>query len=551
MEKVDRITNMEGMADQIECIKKKIALLDGDRKAYYENSQWTMQKNKEAIQKMRAKNKNLRLILAKNMAGNEKVINDAFRRDDPVRHCAMRGMSGVEAISKLDQQVCETKKQLNNLDHQCRMRKQKLALLQTDYVQMVKDSKTVSESVAGHSEDAQQLRILENRLDKMHLKLNEAHKIRSTYVQILEQQNIERRTWPSQLDALEQGIKEQNEELKRLHIMYKDAQNARTSARNELTKLEQNVIEAMKNRATQLKTYKQQAQEKKEHAESIERRMQQRAITTREDRRSCLVLSGKEHEEKIMTYEEHMSIIKDATGVSDIQEVVQRFLSQTATQEHLEQWRQTNEKTLHRLRDEEEKLRNEFEDLKYSGEAKISSGQKMLEELQERVKSAKAKYSKAKNYVNEISHAMDDIRHGVEHLNSKLVYIKLPKTQIYLQSQISSIAESYVLDLLNVCEKKLLKLLYELTGKDFSDVVKEMEDTEFRVSLETKVPAINTRIKLPRLNNDMTAFEDDDDSADEDEGFCRSYIKTNSQLIVEAKNRKENKSNPSKRKGNK
>lgn len=41
---------------------------DGDRKAYYESSQWTMKKNKENIQKLREKNKELRLDLAKKKA---------------------------------------------------------------------------------------------------------------------------------------------------------------------------------------------------------------------------------------------------------------------------------------------------------------------------------------------------------------------------------------------------------------------------------------------------------------------------------------------------
>ena len=300
---MDVYESASDLNNEITDLQKKIALLDGDRKAYYENSQHMMQNNRETIQKLRAKNKNVRLILAQNIAGNEKVINDAFRVQDPARHNAMRGMSGPEAVAKLDQQVCETKKQLNNLDHQCKMREQKLQLLQTEYAQMIKDAKTVAESTSGLSDDAQQIRILENRLDKMHLKLNEAHKIRSTYHQIVEQQSIERRSWPSQLDALEQGIKEQDMELKRLHVMHEDAKNARATARTELAKLEQSVMESKKVREAQLKSYKQQAQEKKEHAENIEKRMMQRAITTREDRRSCLVLSGKEQEEKILTYE--------------------------------------------------------------------------------------------------------------------------------------------------------------------------------------------------------------------------------------------------------
>ena len=63
-------------------------------------------------------------------------------------------------------------------------------------------------------------------------------------------------------------------------------------------------------------------------------------------------LSGEEQERKITTYEEAMTKIKDATGVSDIREVVQRFLSQGDTQKHLEQLKLNNEKMLVRLKEE-------------------------------------------------------------------------------------------------------------------------------------------------------------------------------------------------------
>lgn len=129
------------------------------------------------------------------------------------------------------------------------------------------------------------------------------------------------------------------------------------------------------------------------------------------------VLSGEEQERKITTYEDAMNKIKDTTGVSDIKEVVQRFLSQGETQKHLEQLKTNNEKMLVRLKEEkvqqlldlsscwswenaqyvswsfscnvlfclficllnfshvitlQEKLRMEYEEMKYSGEAKLS-----------------------------------------------------------------------------------------------------------------------------------------------------------------------------------
>lgn len=65
-----------------------------------------------------------------------------------------------------------------------------------------------------------------------------------------------------------------------------------------------------------------------------------------------VVLSGEEQERKITTYEEAMNKIKDTTGVSDIKEVVQRFLSQGGTQKHLETLKLNNEKMLVRLKEE-------------------------------------------------------------------------------------------------------------------------------------------------------------------------------------------------------
>ncbi len=78
-------------------------------------------------------------------------------------------------------------------------------------------------------------------------------------------------------------------------------------------------------------------------------------------------------EAKISSYEEALAKIKDATGVSDIQEVVDRFLNQGDTKRHLEQLREENTKVVSRLKEEREKLQAQFEDLKYSGEAKLST----------------------------------------------------------------------------------------------------------------------------------------------------------------------------------
>lgn len=526
------------ITEEIEELRKKMALLDGDRKAYFESSQWTMKKNKETIAKLREKNKQLRADLAKKKAGDEKVIDEAFKERDPQRHCAMRGMSGKAAIIKLDQQVCEAVKRLNALRHQKNSHEKKLQALQTEYNQLVTEAEEVSNTDAGESAEAQKLRSLENSLDKMTLKCNEAKKIKTIYEGLLEQLKEERRTWPNQLNNLERAICAQREELGELNAMNHDAQIAREAAKAELTKLEQSVYERKKERERELSQYKKQAEEKKDHAEKVEKRLQ-RSSLQQEDLsvEQKAVLSGEEQERKITTYEEAMNKIKDTTGVSDIKEVVQRFLSQGETQKHLEQLKTNNEKMLARLKEEKDKLRMEYEEMKYSGEAKLSSGQRMLEEFQQRLAQEEKRNAEAKDRQERANKILVNVKAGIEHLADKLQHLKAPKGHVP-QAQLSPTSDEYILDLLGTSEQKLLKLMDELGGKDINDIMKEMEDAEFRATMEGKLPQHNTRIKLPMTSDRLAVYDDDEESGEDEDVLSRNAIKRYSQQIVDSKTKK-------------
>lgn len=81
---------------------------------------------------------------------------------------------------------------------------------------------------------------------------------------------------------------------------------------------------------------------------------------------------SEENAQKILTYEEAFLYIKEATGVSDTAEVVERFENQGETTTHLEELQLAAEKQIERLTEDKEKLKSDFEDMKYSGEAKLS-----------------------------------------------------------------------------------------------------------------------------------------------------------------------------------
>ncbi|XP_046844613.1 outer dynein arm-docking complex subunit 3-like [Xenia sp. Carnegie-2017] len=532
------------LTEEIEELRKKVALLGGDTKAYKETAQWKIKTNKEVILKMRQQSKEFRTLLAKSNAGDEKVIDEAFKERDPQRYCAMKGLPGRTAIEKLDQQVCESVNRLNAIRHQRKNKQKKLDKLQTEIDEMSRRTEEIQKSDMGESSEAQTLRVLENRLDKMNLKCNEATRITTTYQQIIECLREEQLTWPNMLKDLEEAIEAQREELRELKAMNNDAQIARDTAKSELTRLEQSVFESKREREAALAEYKKQAEEKKEHAEKVEKRLHRGSIQQDDLSDQKPVLSGEEQERKITTYEGAMMKIKDATGVSDIREVVQRFLSQGDTQKHLEQLKNDNEKMLVRLKEEKEKLQREFEDMKYSGEAKLSSGQRLLEEFQQRLLDEEKKLEESRIRQERASKTLINVKAGVEHLADKLQHLKAPKGHVP-RAQLAPTSDEYVLDLLGQCEQKLLKIMDDLGGKSLDDILKE--DSEFRVSLESKIPQFNTRIQLPKTNISGTNYEDDEDSGDDEDVLSRQAIKMHAQQIIDSKNKK-NKPRKNKRK---
>ncbi|KAG8540431.1 hypothetical protein GDO81_004913 [Engystomops pustulosus] len=393
----------------------------------------------------------------------------------------------------------------------------------------------------------QTLRLLENRLEKAQLKLQESEHIYSVYQKLKDHMQEESLTFQSQLDLLEAEILRQRNELKELQMMNKDAVMSRDMARADLQRQEEDFHRERRERERILQEYKRQAEERRMFAERAERRAQ-RVTLPGEDAPTDIQLVSNVHEEEkaIRTYQEAFQRIKEATGVTDTQEVVRRFIAQGETHRHLEELKSENEKTLVRLKEEKERLQDAFQELKYSGEAKLSSGQQVLEELQAHLQKEEKRRDKYKEEFEKMTKILVAGKSGVDHLATKVQHIKVPRSH-FPAKDLSPQSDEYVLDILDTTDQKLQKLLEELEGQNIGEILRQMEEEEFQASIEGKLPAFNVRIPLPAATKPDT-FEDDEDSG-EDEGdvVTRASLKKQSQQIIESKTKR--KSRPKKKKG--
>ncbi|XP_076133001.1 coiled-coil domain-containing protein 151 [Alosa pseudoharengus] len=468
-------------------------------------------------------------------------------------------MSGKEALKVLDQKVCDKMKKLNALKHTTQTQLKRLEDLRLQYQSLKPENKRSQSGAQSKKEEEEKnegdsveihpqknLRMLENRLEKAQLKCQEAEYIMRGYLKLKTHLQEESLTFQSQLDGLEAEIRRQKQELQDLQVMNNDAVLSKETAKEELQRQEEQVYRERRERERILSFFKKQAEERRAQAERVERRAQRTAMQpdelSSEAQRSTTGIG--EEERAISTFEEAFRRIREATGVTDTREVVERFITQGDTQRHLQDLKEENESVLLQLKQQRDQLQKHFQDTKYSGEAKLSSEQQLLEECQRHLEEEEQRRDVAKEHLDWLNRTLNTVHAGVEHLSDKLQHIHLAEGERPL---LDSSSEDYVLELLTQAEQKLQLLQEELQGKDLATLTKEMEEEDFYASIEGKLPNYNTRIQLPETQRQDPYDEEEDSGNDESDIITRTTLKRQSQLIVDSKTKR--KPRPKKKKG--
>uniref|UniRef100_A0A1I8IHX6 Coiled-coil domain-containing protein 151 n=3 Tax=Macrostomum lignano TaxID=282301 RepID=A0A1I8IHX6_9PLAT len=524
------------LAEKVEELRNKINLLEGDRKAYYENSYYTQKQNKEKIGQLRKENKDLRKQLKDRLSADDHVINQAFQ-DRPVERAALSNKTGRDAIQTMDYKVSDTKKKLNALKHMTAVKQRKLDELQQENKEMEQDAEEAKATEEGESYEGRRLRDLENKMDKTNMKLKEAEHIKRTYEQIKSRLQEDHLSFGNTLDAMEAEIREGREEISELERTAEEANRSKEEAAHKLKKMEETVYTERKRREQEIHKLKSEADEKRLQYEKMERRQAQRDSTQDQGPERTSSSLGDSQQEKITDLQEAFKRIKEATGVSDLNEVVIRFENQGSTREHLEELKKDSEKETQRLRAERDTLKTQFDDVKYSGECKLSSGQKILENYQTQLRREEEDRAAVEQELESASKVLVQCKAGVDHLHEKLSHIKVARSHA-AQAQIDPSSDAYVLDVLGKCEERLLKLMAELEKEDVEAELKAMRAEEFNQQVESKLPQHNVRISLAGQSREKS-YDDDSDSAEDDgEVLSRAAVKKQSQQLIDQKTKK-------------
>lgn len=409
--------------EELEVQRKRTQLQDADRKSFYHTSSMTKKRNKEQIEQLRKENKELREQL------QSRAVSIGAETEDPA--------STDKLMSKTEKELALWRRKWDEAKAKSKKTKTELLGLQDKLGEL---HGIGSDQVTINSDDNPQMRtirMLENKLDKAMIKYNEAQSIRKTYEMIVKRLKDERVGYDNQLAAIEQSLKGKQHDFEELLLLSYDAKHAKEVAEAELKKFEAQLQAKRKERNEEI------AKQKKSVEQNVESN-NKNEVKYKETHEQEMVSKKREYEEarkqKIDThqidqnavdkkksqlekYDESLRKIKDATGASDINEIIQRCVTQKETLENLKKEREEFERRILQLDDEKIELKKKLQRIKYEGVENIT--RKQINEVEKNVGEAQMRLEKAKDKLERSVKKVVDSKAGIEHLNDKLIDIRL------------------------------------------------------------------------------------------------------------------------------
>jgi len=211
-----------------------------------------------------------------------------------------------------------------------------------------------------------------------------------------------------------------------------------------------------------------------------------------------------------------MRRIQEATGVMNVQEVLERFKSQKETETKLTQLKEESTQILTDLKEKLESLEKKYESLKYSGEARNTSNQRMVSEFEQHLTTAEKAVVTHESDLNRNEALLVRIRTGIDHLHDKLETLSPVQFRAAVHTQ----------DKLTESRLRLEQLMEELEQR-------KGELAEVGDEMPMILPENNVRIRFANPAGENKQDEEDEELNADNEAISREQIKRAAQILVD------------------
>lgn len=396
--------------EQLEDLQKRYRLLEGEKKLEAEKLTQEIGENKEVIKRL-----------------TEEV--QRLRADIDATSSRKRMTSEMSELMSL-------KNRINALVNENEKKQLLVNDLQTQV--MLSEKNLVIEN---SSNQARQIRVIENRIDKAMIKYNEALSIKRTYEGILHRLREERVGLDHRLDELNEELKNKKKDHEELVRLSHEALHAKELAQAELHKFEQQVLEERTKREKEVAEKRLLVSHRMSMNQKLEEREKRIALN-----RSTLSVAVSEAPPAfsidaapvpprsnvpplvrskptappppIDEYEIAFTKLREVTGASDVNEIIRKFIEQESTHSQLTAKTIEQQAVLDKLHSEQNNLQKQLEDIKFSGSS--ISRKQATNDMEKQLELSLSILNRNQAKHTQIQHLMTQVCSGVTHIAHKL-----------------------------------------------------------------------------------------------------------------------------------
>ncbi|XP_029164962.1 centrosomal protein of 290 kDa [Nylanderia fulva] len=390
-------------------IKKKIQLSEGQRKANFEEYDVKKRENAEKIINLKKKIKELYVKYARAKNNKEAMEQAALLSRDSI--ACIKKDSLDEIIATACENNMRLRKKLDLTKYEKEKQQHTLNVLQTESKELMHRRSHCVLKKKSENSMKRKIESLEVRLEHIRMMQIKANISRMKFRSVSSELKEKSVFYASSLKDLEDGIKQQEHEIKRLQGVKEEAIELRDSTQETLVKEEIEETNSSKKRDFIIKEYRQRVSERKMELERLERMIFHTRPRDDFETRGKNRIQVQEDiiKDELARLEETFAKLRNATGVSRSEEVLNRFLGQQATKESLQKMRAATEQEKVMLEKKRQELSTEIETRKFSETKSAEQNAEIVAKLNSQIDEQQCRRERAEIASRRVRELLNDV----------------------------------------------------------------------------------------------------------------------------------------------
>jgi len=444
-------------------------------------------------------------------------------------------------LKRLDEQICNLRRTHDNFAHGNMEKRQELDKIADKLRDIAKES--IKPGSVGDP-STKETRNLEKKLAVSVSRYEEAYENRRTYDQIMKRLKEGRMGFDGTIAVLDGRLKAKEMEYEQLLLLSYDANHSKEAAKAELGRLEAIAAEERKLREREVAEQKTLVLHKVEINKELSKR-EKAALSSdmpaaelpEGAKRNQLYMhmlsdTGIDDEQNnIKAYESAFQKIKEVTGVSDVSEVIEKFLTQEETHKHLVQMTRDSQARIEALHEQKRRAEEQVQRLKYTSSKPGASRRPNARGMSEGVNDAQSKYERMRNKHEHMKSVFLSVRGGIGNIARQLEADRLLQ-----EVPLETMGVGHMAQLLDDIDKRVHTLLeaidLEEEAMEAAAAVTSTAPLAKKAVADELGPA-NIRIKDPTEREDDAQDDDDFEEEMEEDVVDRESLKKQSAYILD------------------